>query len=190
MGWIWRHISLSLRLGWKDAWQTLGQRVVISVLAVVLTGGLVYLATGKPGTALLGAVAYPILLVAACLVYSVGRLCGYNRLWQPESKPAPDNMGISAQLRAKGHPMLTPLPYGAEVRCVVRDPAGRETEEYDIRFFRGLCYFTYPNLGGQSAGPLVSGNYWLSWQWRNPRKSKWHLYDGHRVVVPVLRADL
>jgi len=184
--WMWRHACASVLLGAKDAWQTLGQRAVISVLAVVVTGGLVYLATGKPSTALLGVAAWPILLVGAGLVYSVGRLFGYDRLWNNHSQVATGGTGINAQLRAKGGPLSMPLRHGSEITSVVYDPAGHVTRIEDIHALaRGWVYFSYPAPGG-TPGPLVPGSYWISWQWRKPNKSKWHVYAAHRVVVRPL----
>ena len=179
-------LAVRMRLGAKDAWQTLGQRAMISVLAVVVTGGLVYLATDKPTTALLGIAAWPILLVGAGLVYSVGRLFGYDRLWINDSQVAPGGTGINAQLRTKGGPLSMPLRYGSEITSVVYDPAGQATRIDDIRALaRGWVFFSYPEPGG-TPGPLVPGSYWISWQWRKPDKSKWHVYAAHRVVVRPL----
>jgi hypothetical protein len=186
VNWIWRYIGTAFLLGAKDAWQTLGQRVLISVLAVVVTGGLVFLATGKATTALLGIAAWPILAVCAGLIYSVGRLLGRDRLWSWHPQVTADKRGMSAQLQAKnGGPLWTVLRQGSEVTSVVWDPAGRATRISDIRFFvgRGWVYFYYPEVGSP-AGQLAPGTYWISWQWRKPDKSRWHVYAAHRVVVP------
>jgi hypothetical protein len=146
----------------------------------------VYLATGKPTTALLGIAAWPILLVGAGLVYSVGRLFGYDRLWSNHSQMAAGGTGINAQLRAKGGPLSMPLRHGSEITSVVYDPAGQATRIDDIRALaRGWVYFSYPEPGG-TPGPLAPGSYWISWQWRKPNKSKWHVYAAHRVVVKPL----
>ena len=185
MRWIWHYIGTAFVLGAKDAWQTLGQRVVISVLAVVVTGGLVYWATGKATSALLGIAAWPIMLIGAALIYSVGRLFGRDRLWNWHPHVTPDRTGMGAQLQAKNAgPLWTVLRHGSEVTSVVWDPAGRATRISDICFLsgRGWVYFAYPEQGGP-AGQLAPGTYWISWQWRKPNKSKWHVYAAHRVVV-------
>lgn len=176
----------SVCLGAKDAWQTLGQRAVTSVLSVIVTGGLVYLATGKPTTALLGIAAWPILVAGAGLIYSVGRLFGYDRLWSHHPQVTRDGTGIDAQLRAKGGPRSMPLREG-EITCVVQDPAGHETRVEDVRVLsgRGWVFFSYPEPGG-TPGPLAPGTYWISWEWRKQGKSKWHVYAAHRVVVRLL----
>jgi hypothetical protein len=187
VNWIRRHVGASVVLGAKDAWQTLGQRSVISVLAVIVTGGLVYLATGKPTTALLGVAAWPILLVGAGLIYSVGRLFGYDRLWSHHVQLAAGGTGIDAQLRVKGGPWSIPLRQGSEITCVVWDPEGRETRIDDIRVLsgRGWVYFSYPEPQGTPA-PLMPGTYWVSWQWRKSNKSRWHIYAASRVVKSLL----
>jgi hypothetical protein len=183
--WIWHYVGTAFVLGTKDAWQTLGQRVVISVLAVVVTGGLVYWATGKATTALLGIAAWPILLVGAGLIYSVGRLLGRDRLWNWDPQVAQDRAGINAQLRVKGGARLSTVwPGHVETSAVVWDPAWRATRTDNIRYWGGggLVYFFYPDPGG-SPGQLAPGSYWISWQWRRPGRSKWHVYAAHRVVV-------
>jgi hypothetical protein len=182
--WVWRYIGTSLLLGAKDGWQTMGQRAVISVLAVVVTGGLVYLATGKATTALLGIAAWPIMLVGAWLVYSVDRLFGRERLWSWNPQVSPDKTRINVNLNAKGGLLWLMMRNGSEITNVVWDPEGRATRVEDIRSFSGrdLLFFTYPELGAP-AGQLAPGVYWISWQWRKPNKSKWHVYAAHRVVV-------
>jgi membrane protein DedA with SNARE-associated domain len=101
-------------------------------LPATSTGGLVYLATGKPTTALLGVAAWKILLVGAGLIYSIGRLFGYDRLWTWHPQVPPDITRIDAQLRAKGNPFLMPLRHESEITCVVWDPAGQETRVSNV----------------------------------------------------------
>jgi hypothetical protein len=183
--WIWHYIGTAFVLGAKDAWQTLGQRVAISVLAVVITGGLVYWATGKATTALFGIAAWPILLVGAGLIYSLARLFGRDRLWSWHPQVTPDRTRIDAQLRVKcGGPLSTVWPNPLQTTAVVWDPAWRATRIDDIRYWRGggLVFFTYPDPH-DPAGQLAPGIFWVSWQWRKPDESKWHVYAAHRVVV-------
>lgn len=189
MRWIWHYVGTAFVLGAKDAWQTLGrQRVVISALAVVIAWGLVYWATGKPTAALLGAAAWPILLVAVGLIYYVGHLLGRDRLWTWHPQVTPDRTMINAQLRTKGGCSLSTVwPGHIEITSVVWDPAGRATRISDVSYIngRGFVYFSYPDLG-PPAGQLAPGTYWISWQWRKPDRSKWHVYAAHRVVVGSL----
>jgi hypothetical protein len=151
----------------------------------VITWGLVYWATGKATTALLGAAAWPILLVGVGLIYSVGRLFRRDRVWNWHPQVTPDRTLINAQLRTKGGGSLSTVwPGHVETTAVVWDPAWRATRIDDIRYWKGggSVFFTYPDPGGPP-GQLAPGTYWISWQWRKPGRAKWHVYAAHRVVV-------
>jgi hypothetical protein len=175
-----------LKLGAKDAWQLLGEWLWISVLAVVVTAGLVLLAGGKEATtALCSSIAvWPILLAGADVNYSLARLCGYDRLWRWQRQVTPDKTRINVNLYAKRGSLAGLLRPDSEVTGVIWDPAGVATRTDELHFIGALAstFLTYPALGGP-AGPLAPGTYWISWQWRKPGKRRWRVFAARRVVV-------